>query len=240
MPENYPVSEGDCIGNIAHSRGFDWTTIWNHPNNAALKAKRKDPNLLFPGDIVFIPDLRVKLQASATDARHTFTVKGVPARFRIKLLTEHKDGPKTATGGGSDESGYEDPDFKTKSRTDDPMANVPFVLDVDGKLIEGVTGGDGVIDVPIPPGARSGKLTINPGTPQEKKFQCPFGSMDPIQEPSGVIRRLNNLGFFCGSGDTSSPGFKAPLSLFQENFGLPITGELDDATRAKLEEAHGS
>jgi hypothetical protein len=240
MPEDYTVQDGDCIGNIAFSRGFLWTTIWDHPNNAALKAQRKDPNLLSPGDIVFIPDLRVKQQDCPTDARHSFTVKGVPARFRIKLLTEHKDEQKTAPPGGSDQASYEDPDFKTKARSDDPLANVPFVLNVDGKLIDGVTGGDGVIDVPIPPGARSGKLTLNPGTAQEKTFQCPFGSMDPIEEPSGVIRRLNNLGFYCGGNDTSSPQFKAALSLFQQNFGLPIDGNLDDATRAKLKEVHGS
>jgi hypothetical protein len=111
MPENYSVREGDCIGNIAFSRGFEWTTIWNHPNNAALKAKRKDPNLLFRGDIVFIPDLRVKQQDCPTDAKYTFTVKGVPARFRIKLLTEHKDEQKTAPPCGSEEASYEDPDF---------------------------------------------------------------------------------------------------------------------------------
>jgi N-acetylmuramoyl-L-alanine amidase len=238
MPENYTVQDGDCIGNIAHSRGFDWKTIWNHPENAALKGRRKDPNLLSPGDVVHIPDLRVQEKDCATDAKHTFTVKGARARFRIKLLSEKKDPQKTAGASGG-EAAYEDPDFKTKSRTDEPLANVPYVLDVDGKLIDGVTGADGVIDVPIPPGARRAKLTLNPGTPQEKIYECPLGSMNPIEETSGVTRRLNNLGFFCGD-DLESPESKAAISLFQESFGLPITGKLDDATRNKLKEAHGS
>jgi hypothetical protein len=117
---------------------------------------------------------------------------------------------------------------------------VPYVLNVDGKLTNGSTDADGTIDVPIPPGARRGKLTLSPGTTQEKIYNFPFGSMDPIEEFSGIRRRLNNLGFFCGRGDASSKEFKGALSLFQENFGLPITGKLDDATRDKLKEVHGS
>lgn len=240
MPQNYSVQEGDCIGNIAFSRGIDWHTIWDHPENAELKAKRKDPNVLLPGDIVFIPDLRVKEQDCPTDAKHSFKVKGTPARFRIKMLGERKQEDKTESRAPTNHSIYKDPDFKPKTRSDDPIANVPYVLDVDGKLTNGVTGGDGVIDLPIPPGARRGKLTVNPGTPQEKIYNFPFGSLDPIEEFSGVSRRLNNLGFFCGSGNASTKEFKAAVSLFQESFGLPITGAIDDATRDKLKEVHGS
>ena len=43
MPD-YTVGNCDSIPSIAKDKGFFWKTIWNHPNNAMLKALRKDPN----------------------------------------------------------------------------------------------------------------------------------------------------------------------------------------------------
>ena len=47
---DYVVVEGDCMESIAADAGFLWTTIWNHPQNAALKKARVTPNVLLPGD----------------------------------------------------------------------------------------------------------------------------------------------------------------------------------------------
>jgi hypothetical protein len=35
--------------------GGNWTSVWNAPQNASLKARRKDPKLIQPGDRVFVP-----------------------------------------------------------------------------------------------------------------------------------------------------------------------------------------
>ena len=51
-----------------------------------LKAKRKDPNLLFPGDEVFVPDLDLKQESRPVDARHKFKLKGEQVKFKLQLL----------------------------------------------------------------------------------------------------------------------------------------------------------
>jgi LysM domain len=57
MPSNYKVRQGDHLSDIATALGFSsYETIWNHPKNAKLKQKRVNPNVLFPGDTLFIPD----------------------------------------------------------------------------------------------------------------------------------------------------------------------------------------
>jgi hypothetical protein len=42
-------------GIAAHFKIKSWQTVWNAPQNAALKARRKDPKLIQPGDKIFVP-----------------------------------------------------------------------------------------------------------------------------------------------------------------------------------------
>ncbi|MGB9698788.1 MAG: LysM peptidoglycan-binding domain-containing protein [Thermodesulfobacteriota bacterium] len=55
MPE-YTVKQGDCLSSIGEKYGIFWEKIWNQPKNDKLKEKRKNPNILYPGDVIFIPD----------------------------------------------------------------------------------------------------------------------------------------------------------------------------------------
>jgi hypothetical protein len=134
MAKVHRVSQGECISSIAADYGFFPATIWNHDNNAKLRELR-DPNILHAGDELFIPDREIKTEVGATDKRHTFVRKGVPAKFRIQIC-----------------NGME------------PRANLPFTLTVDGGApIEGTTDGEGVVDVFVPPKARRGVIDINSG-----------------------------------------------------------------------------
>jgi hypothetical protein len=99
MPEDYTVQAGDCMSSIAYERGFFWQTLWNDPANAALKARRKNPNVLMTGDIVHIPDLTIKQEPGATEKTHKFMLKGVPEKLRIKLLDGNSRRGKTDGSG---------------------------------------------------------------------------------------------------------------------------------------------
>jgi hypothetical protein len=52
----YVVKQGDYLAKLAFQLGFDADQVWNDPKNADLKAKRPDPNLLWPTDVLYIPD----------------------------------------------------------------------------------------------------------------------------------------------------------------------------------------
>ena len=65
------MKEGECVGSIAFEHGFFPDTLWDHPNNAELKGKRGDPNVLLAGDVVHVPDLRPKEVAVAAGQSHT-------------------------------------------------------------------------------------------------------------------------------------------------------------------------
>jgi hypothetical protein len=129
------VAAGECMNSIAERYGFFWETLWNLPENAALREARRNPNILAEGDRVFVPEVRLHQQPAATGRRHSFRRRGVPAWLRFRFL---------------DAAGV-------------PRTGLAFTLEVDGKRIEGATDGRGAIAVPIPPSARTARLVLEGG-----------------------------------------------------------------------------
>lgn len=241
----YTLRQGDCITSVAASHGLFWRTVWQHANNAELRQRREDPNILVPGDVVFIPEKRQRPETGATEMRHRFRKKGTPAKLRLRLMREpereqrqsHREPtqyppPRDLT--------RQDPQSDAGPVEDEPRANVPYVVVIDGDTTEGRTDSDGKLEVSIPPGASSGRLIIEPGTPQEATVPIRLGHLNPIDTVSGVKQRLANLTFDCGDvTDEETETYAAAVRAFQEKHGLEATGEVDDATRQKLREAHG-
>ena len=129
----YVAQQGDCLSSIAFDLGFLPETIWNHPSNLELKQKRKDLNILLPGDELNIPDKQIAEYDRPTDARHKFCRKSVPSICRLQVF----DGEK-------------------------PRANQDYILVIDGMHFSGATDGEGKLEQSIPPNARAGTLTIGP------------------------------------------------------------------------------
>ena len=58
MASEYTV-KGDYLTKIAKEHGFsDYRIIWDHAQNKQLKELRKNPNVIYPGDKLFIPTRR--------------------------------------------------------------------------------------------------------------------------------------------------------------------------------------
>jgi hypothetical protein len=127
----YNVAQGDCISSIAFRFGFLPDTIWTHWQNAELSSKRLDPNVLFPGDSIFIPDKTLREENAATDQRHIYKRKGVPKKLKVRFL-----------------------------RNNTPLANQNYILEIDGNSSQGATDGDGNLECSIVPNAHQAKVTF--------------------------------------------------------------------------------
>jgi hypothetical protein len=56
MSSPYTVKSGDNLSLIAQQHGVkSWRDIYDHPDNAAFRLKRPDPNRIFAGDVLMIP-----------------------------------------------------------------------------------------------------------------------------------------------------------------------------------------
>jgi N-acetylmuramoyl-L-alanine amidase len=203
------VESGDCIGSIAYESGFFWETIWNDPQNKALKEKRKNPNVLLPGDVVYVPDLRPREESVATEQLHRFRLKGVPAKFHIRLLLDGK-----------------------------PRANVDYQLEIEGNTVTGKTTGNGEITRSIAPNAREGRLRVKNKQGWDE-YILRLGGLDPAENVTGAQARLRNLGFDLGDEHGElGPLTTSALRQFQRWSGLEVTGRLDEATIGQLNEQH--
>lgn len=212
MPQRHTIRAGDSLANIAWDNGLLVETIWDHPDNAPLKQQRANPNILMPGDVVTIPDKRDKEAPAPTEKRHRYRMKGIPHVFRIQLFDD-----------------------------DEPRASQPYKLTIRGKgytkETSGTTDADGVFKALLPPGALEGRLVIDEDEDNDVReliLDILFGSLDPVEELTGVQKRLVNLGFDCPVDGEMSDELTLALQEFQRRFDLPVTGEADDATRDKL------
>jgi N-acetylmuramoyl-L-alanine amidase len=169
MAEYYTVEQGDHLSKIAKDNGFtDYTVIWDHPNNADLKKLRQNPNVLFPGDQVFIPDMEQKNESGNTDKRHTFVVN----KKTLKLVLFLED------------------------ILEKPIAGAPCVLLVEDQLFQLTSDAKGKIEKEIPLDAKQGTLVIRGDQTPFKDDIIPIkiGHLDPVDEITGQVARLNNLG----------------------------------------------
>lgn len=240
------VRDGDCISSIAKQTGQFWERVWNDPANSDLKRARQDPNVLLPGDRVTIPELRRREEPGETEQHHRFRRRGEPAKLRIRLVKE-PDSEQAEQQGEYNEryegntTITEDPDPVEQAVEDEPRANVPYVLDIDGERHEGSTDADGFLEAPMPGNARRGKLILNPGMQDEEEFMLQLGRLSPITEVVGVKQRLANLTFDCGDhSEQMTDGLREAIKAFQSKHGMEPNGELTEEVRQKIQTVHGS
>lgn len=120
---------------------------------------------------------------------------------------------------------------------DEPRANLPYTLDIDGKLISGITDAEGRLQHPMSPNARRAVLTIE----GEDPLEFGLGNLDPIDTIAGVQGRLVNLGYDSGPIDNKlGSQTREAIKEFQLDRGLADSGELDEETRDAIEHAYNS
>jgi hypothetical protein len=129
---NHVVKQGECLSSIAKSCRLDWEHLWTLAENSELRKKRKNPNILLPGDVVVIPERRLRIEDRPVDQGHTFVKKGETVKLKIRLLAAGK-----------------------------ALANETYTLKVGGRNLQGSTDASGLLEQPIPHDVSEGELVLD-------------------------------------------------------------------------------
>jgi len=165
----HTVVPGDCLTSLAHRYGMGSAeTLHELEENRELREARPDPNLLLPGDRVFVP-------APASNHRcdpgstHRFTARRPRCWLRVEIHRRHAE----------------------------PLAGLRYVLQAAGETFEGQTGDDGLVEEEVDARACHAvlKLFADGADTPTRILPLRVGHLDPHHTDTGARSRLRNLGY---------------------------------------------
>ncbi len=119
-----------------------------------------------------------------------------------------------------------------------PLRGEPWHIEGRGERASGKTGADGKVSFEVRVTTPHVTLVLEA---QGQRQQILVGGLDPKDSISGMIHRLNNLGYDAGpSASALDDRATRALVEFQKSKQLTPSGQPDEATIAALEAAHGS
>lgn len=212
------VKPGDCLSKIAVEYGLTWQQIWNDGANAALKQERKDPNVLYPGDVVSVPAKKNKVKQKSTGQKHNFKRKKEQSKIILRLLVDNE-----------------------------PVKNVPCRLEVAGQPDRlGQVNGNGDVAIEgeteftLHSSITFAKLHVGE-EPHCSVYKLYIGHLNPYDTLTGMQQRLNNLGYQAGPNDgVVGPRTEAAIRWFQEDQNLKVDGKPTEEVMSKLKATHES
>ena len=220
MGKTVTIQQGDTLISIAHAEGiFDWQRIWDHSRNRALRQQRSNPQVLYEGDVVYVPDKQEMFKDVQVelDKVHTFRLKKSACYFSVFL----------------------------KNEAGKPYAGCRYRLELGSANFQGMTPENGLVCHPVGPNVQTGELTLwrNKQDPRDVyTWTLQIGHLNPADTVSGAKQRLKNLGYHVGPIDENLDEVtQSALENFQRHMGLkPADGQLNSATRNALTSLHQS
>jgi hypothetical protein len=198
------VQQGECLTTIAARYSAEsWRALHDHPDNADLKKARPNPSILLPGDAVVVPEAgEEKFVECASGKLHRFKVKQALGGLRIVL----RDAEGTPFGGKK------------------------YVITVGGREIEGVTNGEGLVEVDVPLSEEAATLRAwlyddDDLDDPDIEYELLLGHLDPSTSLSGVHGRLQNLGFRVSPDGQPGDETKRAIQRFRDQHGITPEGE---------------
>lgn len=188
--------------------------LYDDPANAELKKRRPNPNVLYPGDLVAIPEPKSMTAQRPTGDWHEFTMEREQVRLKVQLM-------------GLDGKA---------------LANQEYELTVAEETRSGTTDGSGLVDEPVEVGTKSAQLkVVIPAGDEihELTWQLTIGALDPVTTTAGMQARLAHLQYYTGAIDGSyGPLTRGAVMAFQKDAELDVTGVPDETTLDELKKRH--
>jgi hypothetical protein len=162
----YVIRQGEFLRRIAYKFGFDPDVVWNDSANDDLRKLRPNPNVLFAGDVLYIPDdTPPVVHPLVTGSTNAFQAPDPP--------------PVTVVA-------------KFVGDEPDAYASKAYTVEELDQLTGLTTDGEGTVNFPAPVTLETATVVF---TETGERFPLQIGWMDPIDTMYGVFMRLMNLAY---------------------------------------------
>jgi N-acetylmuramoyl-L-alanine amidase len=220
----HTVKEGDSLVTIAFEHKVSEQRLLD-ANGELKRTRGARLEVLKAGDVVVLPPPpELKIVECATGASHAFTCATWTRKLRVRLL---RDGKPLGNAAYSLEIG-------TLNESEE------FVPGDSPKPRFAASDGEGWVEAPVPVFATCVRLEV----PAERlRYVLQLDTVHPLDELSGVVRRLQLLGYYRGRNldpkdDLDAEATEA-LRCFQRSHALPVTGKADEGTKTRLKALAG-
>lgn len=187
--KKHKVKQGEWLARIARQYKFrDWRIIWLHDSNKELREKRKNPDILYPGDIIIIPKEDCNKYSVETGQKKVISSKENIDWLQIDIpnsVLRHNGEFILQFDGRTEQIKCRDGHFEEQI----PNGAMSAKLIIKNSKAEGKT----------------------------EEIVLQIGHLDPVRTTKGVQARLKLLGFYQGDidGKKDSKETQAAVATFQ-------------------------
>lgn len=182
--------------------------MWQDAKNADLRQKRPDPNILLPGDVLYIPDASDRQPApfsAPAGSTNSFTAPASTATVTVTLVVVPSTTSTTTTTGTTT--------YASRAYT------IQELPDLTGLQTDG--NGTATFDAPVTVGTATLVFTDT-----GEQVALTLGAIDPIDSLSGMFQRLQNLGYI---GPQAYDNAQEQNNIYLIRAGLlALKGKIDD------------
>ncbi len=202
----YVAGKRDHVHELAWRTGVSTSDVWDDPRNRGLRAQGRTPAILAPGDLIHLPT-HLRPMRIVPGTTNSFRAIIPAFRTRLRLVKDDSFTPWASTK------------LSIRMGTSPPR--------------EAATDSSGWVELEVP--VTTSWIVIEL-VDQAVQVDLEVGGLDPITTIDGVRMRLCLLGGYHGRmrGEIDE-SLKAALRTYQHHRSLDVTGEPDDATRARLQ-----
>lgn len=210
--EPYVICQGDYLLKLAHSRGFDADAVWNHSANQDLQRQRSNPNMLAPGDILYVPTAPgPTLLSLSPNTSNSYTGKVPKVQIRITL---------TSSAGA--------------------LTSEACVVEGAGDPQNVTSDGSGLVSFFVPVNVAEVRLRLTQRNLAYAVRIGHLDPVTENSGVRARLQHLGYLSHApSASDDDGDAALANAISAFQTDQGITATGEMDDDTRGALVTAHG-